>query len=113
MIGTQPGWTFTVDGEPFSGTLVMEAKLGDIELWEIVNQTWQPHPFHIHINPFQIVDVSDGSLPPGRWMDTATVPPAGRLRFLTKFADFSGTFVFHCHTLVHEDLGMMRLFKVV
>ena len=43
---------------------------------------------------------------------TVTVPPAGWVRFLPRFENFAGTFVFHCHTLAHEDLGMMQLFQV-
>ena len=112
MIGTQPSWSFTVNGETFENLPTMTAALGSVELWEIVNQTGEPHPFHIHINPFQVIGISDKSVDDGTWLDTVTVPPAGWVRFLTRFENFAGTFVFHCHTLAHEDLGMMQLFQV-
>jgi L-ascorbate oxidase len=31
----------------------------------------------------------------------------------TKFADFTGTYVLHCHILIHEDRGMMQMVEVV
>ena len=30
-----------------------------------------------------------------------------------KFEPFSGTYVYHCHILEHEDMDMMRPFQVV
>lgn len=111
-IGSQPVYTFTIDDHPFPENGTLEVALNSIELWEVVNQTSDPHPFHIHVNPMQVVD-GGGLTPAGRWLDTVVLPPARKIRFLTRFADFTGTFVFHCHILTHEDLGMMRLMKVV
>jgi len=31
----------------------------------------------------------------------------------SRFADFTGLYVFHCHILAHEDHGMMQLVEVV
>ena len=31
----------------------------------------------------------------------------------SRFVDFTGTYVLHCHILIHEDRGMMQLVKVV
>ena len=41
----------------------------------------------------------------------ATTP--GWVRIRSRFADFSGSFVLHCHILGHEDRGMMQLVRVV
>jgi suppressor of ftsI len=30
----------------------------------------------------------------------------------TRFTDFTGKFVYHCHILNHEDLGMMAVAEV-
>ena len=111
QIGNRPEFIFTLDDKPYPANGALEVKLGAVELWEVVNQTSDPHPFHIHVNPVQVVSGGDHA-PPGRWLDTVVLPPAGKLRFLTRFADFPGTFVFHCHILTHEDLGMMRLITV-
>lgn len=76
------------------------------------------HPFHMHINPMWVmrVDVPDENgelhniLPEPIWMDTVAVPRnGGRVVFRTRFDDFVGKWVNHCHILLHEDMGMMQI----
>ncbi len=76
------------------------------------------HPFHIHINPMWVlrIEVPDergelhNILPEPRWMDTVSIPRnGGRVVFRTRFDDFVGTWVHHCHILLHEDMGMMQV----
>jgi FtsP/CotA-like multicopper oxidase with cupredoxin domain len=90
------------------------------------------HPFHIHVNPFQIIEIFDPTvstqpqvLPaPWIWWDTFAIPIAkkdtttgkvipGYFKMRTRFADFAGKFVDHCHILAHEDRGMMQLVEVI
>jgi FtsP/CotA-like multicopper oxidase with cupredoxin domain len=75
------------------------------------------HPFHIHINPIWVlrIDVPDETgelhnvLPEPMWMDTVAIPrQGGRVVFRTRFDDFVGKWVNHCHVLMHEDNGMMQ-----
>jgi len=75
------------------------------------------HPFHIHINPIWVlrIDVPDENgelhnvLPEPMWMDTVAIPRnGGRVVFRTRFDDFTGDWVNHCHALQHEDNGMMQ-----
>jgi hypothetical protein len=75
------------------------------------------HPFHIHINPMWVIriDVPDENgnlhnvLDEPRWMDTVPIPRnGGRIVFRTRFLDYSGRWIHHCHILMHEDLGMMQ-----
>ena len=75
------------------------------------------HPFHIHINPIWVlrIDVPDENgnlhnvLPEPMWMDTVAIPRnGGRVVFRSRFDDFVGTWVNHCHVLLHEDNGMMQ-----
>jgi FtsP/CotA-like multicopper oxidase with cupredoxin domain len=75
------------------------------------------HPFHIHVNPMWVlrIDVPDESgelhniLPEPTWMDTVAIPRnGGRVVFRSRFDDFIGTWVNHCHILLHEDNGMMQ-----
>ena len=48
------------------------------------------------------------------WMDTVAIPRnGGRVVFRTRFDDFVGKWVNHCHVLSHEDAGMMGQFTVV
>jgi FtsP/CotA-like multicopper oxidase with cupredoxin domain len=37
----------------------------------------------------------------------------GSVTLRTRYEDFVGLFVLHCHLLDHEDLGMMQLIEVV
>lgn len=89
-------------------------KLGDVEEWEISNFTRSPHPFHIHVNAFQMLDAQGQ---PAEWRDTILVPPVkdgvpGVVRFRTRYERFDGKFVLHCHILPHEDEGMMQLVEI-
>jgi FtsP/CotA-like multicopper oxidase with cupredoxin domain len=180
-------------------------KLDTVEEWKISNLTatsgpgliW--HPFHIHINPFQVTAVFDPNsmtqplqLPgPWVWWDVFAIPAGlqtltqctqssgtyscpnpdggscsvptqvctvqignstpvtaactqanqsapwvcpnpkgsacsstqqqmcrgkivpGFFTMRTRFADFTGQYVLHCHILAHEDRGMMQLIEVV
>lgn len=76
------------------------------------------HPFHIHINPMWVlrIDVPDENgelhniLPEPVWMDTVSIPRnGGRVVFRSRFDDFVGKWVNHCHILRHEDNGMMQI----
>jgi len=84
-----------------------------------------PHPMHVHATQFQIIDrqidaaaradweqVREGFVDEG-WRDTVIVMPGERVTVLMPFTDYLGTFVYHCHNLEHEDMGMMRNFEVV
>jgi FtsP/CotA-like multicopper oxidase with cupredoxin domain len=173
--------TIAVDGGPQEkfeeGAPLTIAKLGTVEEWRISNTTngGIDHPFHIHINPFQVVEVFDPNQPlldshghpvvvngaavplyvfttpthagqcelkgndPTTWHPCPTTPsiyskgtniwwdvfpipdattvPAdlpgagavvpGYFLMRTKFVDYNGSFVLHCHILAHEDRGMM------
>lgn len=86
----------------------------DIEIWRFNNASPFTHPMHIHLVQFQILDINNQPPPPGEdhWKDTVNVPPGGVVRVKARFADFSGTYVFHCHVLEHEDHAMMAQFQV-
>jgi hypothetical protein len=79
------------------------------------------HPFHIHVNPFWLtrLDVPDANgnlvnvMRRPRWQDTTWLPRnMGRAVFRSRFDDYAGTFVNHCHILPHEDHGMMQAVEV-
>lgn len=137
---------FMIDHEQFTESKFYQTMvLGDTEEWKIINTTNVPHPFHIHVNPFQVVEVYDPnpngikfvSERNGVWQDVVNVPSAlkypkdspangnvvldenglakepGYIRIRSRYADFTGSFVLHCHILAHEDRGMMQLVRVV
>ena len=75
------------------------------------------HPFHMHVNPIWVtrIEVPDEQgrlhnlLDEPRWMDTVSIPRnGGRVVFRTRFADYTGRWIHHCHILMHEDMGMMQ-----
>ncbi len=111
----------TIDGKQFNGDVDQTMMLGGTEEWTLYNDnaTGLPHPFHIHINPFQVVEMKTATgspvkLPaPWIWWDNFAIPPGGYVKILTKFVDFTGKYVLHCHFLDHEDRGMMQLVQVV
>lgn len=46
------------------------------------------------------------------WRDTVVVPRNGNITLRTRFLDFTGRFVHHCHMMNHEELGMMEVVEV-
>jgi peroxiredoxin len=87
------------------------------------NNVGQFHPFHIHTNPFLIkkvtrvvngavVDVTAQEIGGPTWRDTLAMKQGYTYELLTKYADFTGSFVQHCHILDHEDSGMMELVRI-
>lgn len=106
--------------EPYSPDFAIRVPFNNIEEWTIENIAEQDHPFHIHVNPFQIVEIkhADGTIeeiPFERrvWSDTVNVPRRGHVKIRSRFVTFRGRFVLHCHILNHEDRGMMMDVEVV
>lgn len=167
-----------INGKLFDGEHVDQTMyLDTAEEWTVVNQTTNiAHPFHIHINPFQVVEVFQPNLaaekdptsacyadptkpstwkpcqplaPPWVWWDVFAIPTArqdalpstvcttledcpadiqqytacsggtctvtipGHFKMRSRFVDFTGQYVIHCHILAHEDRGMMELVQVI
>jgi FtsP/CotA-like multicopper oxidase with cupredoxin domain len=168
----------TIDGVKFTEGKPLEIKpLNTAEEWTVENKTVGTlidHPFHIHVNPFQVTEVFDPNAPlldshgfpvgkemlyvvsttkpqlqPGQcwlnpndqatwkpcntslrttypsqttniWWDVFPIPsgisaPAdagtviipGYFKMRSRFVDYRGSYVIHCHILAHEDRGMM------
>lgn len=79
------------------------------------------HPFHMHTNPIWVtrIEVPDEQgnlvniLDKPEWRDVVWLPRnGGRVVFRSRFPDYVGTFVHHCHILLHEDHGMMQVVEV-
>lgn len=172
------GGTLEINGVQFNDQKINQAMLlNTAEEWQVMNlDATKEHPFHIHVNPFQIIEVFQpqtanvtnpggpcyvnptdpgtwkacAPLPaPWVWWDTFAIPasnqvalsssvctavsqcPAaiqqyttcnnnickvtipGYFKMRSRFVDFPGQFVLHCHILTHEDRGMMELIEVV
>jgi len=85
---------------------------GAVEEWVVENRDPSDHVFHIHTNPFEVVAVNGVPAATRDWHDTVVVPRNGSVTFRTRFLDFAGRFVLHCHMMNHEELGMMQIVEV-
>lgn len=168
----------TLNDTQFSETGVgVTTFLNSVEEWKVVNTTVAAgqidHPFHIHVNPFQVVEVFDPNAKitnpnnPAQqldkyvtaapafpnlqcqinlsdpdtwkdchnvkrrweiWWDVFAIPTArsmtptgggtavtvpGFFRMRSRFVDYPGLWVIHCHILAHEDRGMMTIVQLL
>lgn len=193
--GPGKGGVHTIDHKQFDGSVGVLVRLNTVEEWKVENKTYGPlisHPFHIHVNPFQVVELFDPNeiltdengkpvidkiskqpvqkylfqggirrlpgqcyLDPfgdpdswkpcgpkpvnkdGIWWDVFPIPSGrtvttsktvidketgkpvpvkvnvpGYFKMRSRFVDYSGYYVIHCHILAHEDRGMMTVVEV-
>ena len=117
------------------------ARIGDTEVWEIINTTVDVHPIHLHQTMFQVVNrqpfsvsqylakAASGPTDPTPylkqdqlsvagpneqgWKDTVRANPGEVTRIAMRWADYTGNYVYHCHILEHEEHDMMRALEIV
>ena len=104
---------FYVNGKMFDPNGVDQVMhLGDVEEWTITNSTDEWHTFHIHINDFQLTKIGDEPVRGVYNADNVEIAPGTSVTLRTRPTEYVGKFVFHCHLLGHEDLGMMATVEV-
>ena len=91
----------------------IRAKLGTVELWDLVNDSDMDHPFHLHTNSFQIYTRNGKPEAQPTWKDVVNVKSKETVQILVPFTDFTGITVYHCHILEHEERGMMGVIEMV
>ncbi len=97
-----------INGVPFDESAPIPASVGETQLWTVTNRMAFSHPFHLHGFFFQPLDEDGVSV--GEWRDTVDVPrDDGKLRFLVRYDNRPGMWMFHCHILDHADAGMMGM----
>lgn len=108
-----------INGQPMDMNRIDETiTRGSTETWVVRNIDGMPHNFHVHDVQFRVLSV-DGSAPPAALRgpkDTVYVGPNSTVKLALRFdgpADPNTPYMFHCHLLWHEDLGMMGQFVVV
>lgn len=118
------GGTVSINGAQMTEIATVPAAInfqilaGETEIWRVTNSSGMAHPLHIHNRHFQILDL-DGAPPPpalAGWKDTVLVGPGQVVRLLLQFVgtpDPQFPYMFHCHILEHEDMGMMGQFYLV
>jgi FtsP/CotA-like multicopper oxidase with cupredoxin domain len=122
-------FVYAFDGRMFPYIPLIQPRLGSVEEWKFVNHNNDEHPIHVHVNDFQVTRYHDPTTGlttgPEMWgSDNANVPAPtmganeavvspGLLTMRTKFVDFTGLYVLHCHRLNHEDNGLMAAINVI
>ena len=97
---------------------------GSTHIWEFVNQPnpmgmAMAHPIHLHGPQFRVLSRTGGSpnalregIHDAGWTDTVVVLPGETVRVQVTFSTHPGLYLYHCHILEHEDMGMMRNFRI-
>ncbi|OCS89166.1 copper oxidase [Caryophanon latum] len=117
---TMEGMTtnFLLNGQTYDETRIdLRQQRGVTEVWEIENiineEGAMAHPFHIHGTQFHVISVN-GEAPDASLQglkDTVTVQPGQKVRIAVTFHEV-GLYMYHCHILEHEDVGMMGQIEV-
>ena len=115
------GRTFGMDDVAAEETVTA----GSTHLWEFANLPsgmgmQAAHPIHMHGRQFRVVERTGGratstlraGLADAGWRDTVLVLPGETVRVQVTFTRHPGLYLYHCHILEHEDMGMMRNFRV-
>jgi FtsP/CotA-like multicopper oxidase with cupredoxin domain len=108
------GMRFLINGRQFDPDRIeFECRAGSTEIWEVVNEADMDHPFHVHVFPFVLLSRNGEAESVRMWRDTVNLAEGDRVEILLTFKEFTGTVMYHCHIVEHEDLGMMGLFAVL
>ncbi|MDI4664299.1 multicopper oxidase domain-containing protein [Xanthobacter autotrophicus] len=120
---------YAFDSKAFPNVPLIQPRLGSVEEWVFRNENNDEHPIHVHVNDFQVTALFDPTVdlrlgPVMQGIDNINVPApnlgpeeavieAGTLSIRTRFEDYAGLFVMHCHRLNHEDNGLMAMVNVI
>ena len=122
-------FAYQFDGNQYPNIPLLQPRLNTTEQWNFINENNDEHPIHIHVNDFQVVDYHDPTnavhltnLPWGQDNQNTPAPlygsngaliAPGQMSLRTKFQQFIGAYVTHCHRLNHEDNGLMAIINVI
>lgn len=124
---------FLLDNKTWADPTTEKPEIDSIEIWNIINTFPFPHPIHVHLVQFKILDRTPFDVaeyrrtgkivftgPPEEpldfergFKDTVRVDGGMITRIIMHFKDHVGDFVWHCHILEHEDYDMMRPLRVL
>ena len=112
-MGMGRGMVFLINGQTFDPARIdTQVTLNTVEDWEIINTGTMTHPFHVHVNKFQVISRNGRPAPYAAWKDVVSVSPGEQVRIRMAFQDYTGKTVYHCHVLDHEDRGMMGILDI-
>jgi FtsP/CotA-like multicopper oxidase with cupredoxin domain len=97
--------------EPSRLNTPVDVTLGDVEIWEVINDGDGDHPFHLHGVFFQVLD-GGGTQPPALgWKDTTVLGPRSSVRLAVEYTE-PGMWMYHCQIPEHAERGMMGDLRV-
>ncbi|MEO1271397.1 MAG: multicopper oxidase family protein, partial [Myxococcota bacterium] len=115
--GQGGGLLFNINCRTFDHHSPRELRVDVVEEWVMNSEGGGSHPFHIHVNPFQVCEgtINGETLQP-HWRDTVWVEQSnnGNPSIVARYPSetYTGSFMLHCHKLHHEDQGMMELITI-
>lgn len=109
--------SFYIDGKAFDMNRVdLTSRAGEVEVWEIYNNSDMDHPLHVHGTQFQITEREKNGTRSAvsflAWKDTVNITSKETVQLKLRF-NLPGKRMYHCHILEHEDQGMMGTLQVV
>src|SRR5436190_4725324 len=122
-------FVYAFDAGAFPNVPLVQPRLNSVEEWRFVNHNNDEHPIHIHVNDFQVMDyfdpvsglrtgpdkfsIDNANAPAPKMNADESVIAPGILTIRTRFDEYTGLYVMHCHRLNHEDNGLMALINVI
>jgi len=107
MMGTS---SWTINGRTYPNVNPTQAKMGERMMFRVTNMSMEPHPMHLHGQPFDVVAVNGHSVNPAT-KDTLEVAPMGSADLLVK-AQNPGKWLFHCHNFQHMMNGLATIINI-
>ncbi len=103
--------TVTIDGQSWPNVPMVTCPGDTVTIFVVDNRSEMRHPFHIHGNRFQVLDI--GGVPTTRdaWKDTFDIPAMTAITIASEL-DNPGEWMYHCHILEHGDKGMAGMMMV-
>lgn len=110
-LGWKHGVEFNINREQHHGA--DPVRVGELQVWDVVNRSPVHHPFHLHGFFFQVLEENGAPVDYLSWEDTVNVPAFGRVRIAWVADDRPGGWMYHCHIVEHHAAGMMAHFEVI
>jgi len=104
LTGNMERYTWSFDGVEFGQSTPVHFRYGERVRVILHNDTMMTHPMHLH-GMWSELETPDGQFQARR--HTIPVQPAQRISFLVT-ADALGRWAWHCHLMLHMDMGMFR-----
>ena len=108
------GMAWTINGRAMIGHAhepLLTLATGQSCIVTFKNATMWPHPMHLHGFPFRVLSVDGKPTAHREWRDTVLLQPrqTAEVAFV---ASEPGQWMLHCHTLEHQEGGMMATIAV-